>query len=124
MYNPLTIYFALIFLFGVLYFIIIFSYTIGWFKLKSFKLTNTDFKTTLSVIIPARNEEENILKILNDLKKQKYSSGLFEVIIIDDHSTDNTYNRVTDYIEKNSVPAFKIIGRIQMAFQTHTRKMQ
>ena len=109
MYSLLTIYFALIFLFGVLYFIIIFSYTIGWFKLKSFKLTNRDFKTILTVIIPARNEEENILKILNDLKKQKYSSNLFEVIIIDDHSTDNTYSTVADYIKKNNVPAIKII---------------
>lgn len=44
----------------------------------------------ISVIIPARNEEENLPALLNALDRQTYPEDLFEVIVIDDHSTDRT----------------------------------
>ena len=40
----------------------------------------------VSVIIAARNEEINIPKLLSDLKRQSYSTDLFDIIIADDHS--------------------------------------
>lgn len=43
-----------------------------------------------SVIIPARNEEEIIASCLQSVLKQNYPADLFEVIVIDDHSADNT----------------------------------
>jgi len=45
---------------------------------------------TFSVVISARNEEVNILKCLHSILNQNYPIHLFEIIIIDDHSTDNT----------------------------------
>ena len=44
----------------------------------------------LSIIIPARNEAERISPLLESLQKQKYR--LFEVLVVDDHSTDDTVN--------------------------------
>ena len=44
----------------------------------------------ISVIIPARNEEDNIGQLLQALQNQTYPAHLFEVIVIDDHSTDKT----------------------------------
>lgn len=44
----------------------------------------------LSVIIPVRNEAENILLLLQDLELQTYGKDLFEVLVIDDHSEDGT----------------------------------
>lgn len=44
----------------------------------------------VSVIIPARNEEKNIEKCLLSVLNQHYEQGRFEVILIDDHSEDNT----------------------------------
>lgn len=46
--------------------------------------------TTFSVIIPARNEEENIQACLTSVLGQNYPPDLFEVILVDDHSTDDT----------------------------------
>ncbi len=43
---------------------------------------------TVSVLIPARNEENNLPAILNDLKLQTYKK--LEIIIYNDKSTDNT----------------------------------
>lgn len=42
----------------------------------------------ITVLVAARNEEKNIEDLLRDLSRQHYSS--FEVIIVDDHSEDNT----------------------------------
>ncbi|MDR1107758.1 MAG: glycosyltransferase family 2 protein [Spirochaetaceae bacterium] len=42
----------------------------------------------VSVLIPARNEEENIERCLASLRNQDYAN--YEIIVIDDNSTDNT----------------------------------
>ena len=47
-------------------------------------------ETTFSIIIPARNEEANIQTCLLSVLQQQYPSALFEVIVINDHSTDQT----------------------------------
>ena len=44
----------------------------------------------LSIIIPAYNEEKNILKVLNNVKKVNLDGITKEIIIIDDFSTDST----------------------------------
>jgi cellulose synthase/poly-beta-1,6-N-acetylglucosamine synthase-like glycosyltransferase len=46
---------------------------------------------TISVIVPARNEEENIAACLHSICQQGYPSHLFQVIVVDDNSTDNTF---------------------------------
>ncbi len=53
----------------------------------------------VSVLIPARNEEENISRCLRMILKQDYPN--FEVIVLDDNSTDNTYEIVKQYSEKD-----------------------
>ncbi len=57
--------------------------------------------TFISIIIPARNEEENIQACLKSVTSQTYPENLFEVIVIDDFSTDNTSAIVNSYAEKN-----------------------
>lgn len=61
----------------------------------------------ISVIIPARNEERNIGHCLDSLLRQDYPSHLFEVIVIDDHSTDNTVSIVESIHEAN--PGIRLI---------------
>jgi dolichol-phosphate mannosyltransferase len=62
---------------------------------------------SLSVIIPAKNEEFNILKTINSLRKNLANSINYEIIIIDDFSIDHTYKVVKKsnfknvYIHKN-----------------------
>jgi poly-beta-1,6-N-acetyl-D-glucosamine synthase len=53
--------------------------------------------TQLSVIIPVRNEEQNILLLLQDLETQKYPKHLYEVIVVDDHSDDQTVKLIGEY---------------------------
>ena len=54
-------------------------------------------RTTISVLIPARNEEKNILLCLASLAGQTYPRDRFEVIVLDDHSTDGTVQAVRSF---------------------------
>ncbi|MEZ9363757.1 glycosyltransferase family 2 protein [Vibrio sp. 10N.286.49.E11] len=66
---------------------------------------------TVSVIIPARNEEDNIEISLGSLLKQSYPKDKFEVIVVDDFSTDSTRAKVEALISKFDVNARCISGR-------------
>ncbi|MBP7562368.1 MAG: glycosyltransferase family 2 protein [Candidatus Cloacimonetes bacterium] len=54
----------------------------------------------VSILIPARNEENNIGKLLNDVENQTYDN--IEVIVFNDMSTDNTAEIVNSYSQWNS----------------------
>ena len=86
----------IILLLFVLYSIVVLRYWYHWKNIPLFKSSSSP-STTISVIIPARNEEENIGDLLKALQKQTYPSSLFEVIVIDDHSTDNTASVVNQF---------------------------
>ena len=53
--------------------------------------------TRITVLIPARNEEARILDCLRSLAGQIYPKDRFEVIVLDDHSTDDTATVVEEY---------------------------
>ncbi len=46
--------------------------------------------TKVSVVVPARNEEKNIAACIESVLNQNYPEELLEVIVINDHSSDNT----------------------------------
>ncbi|MEQ8471661.1 MAG: glycosyltransferase [Marinoscillum sp.] len=58
---------------------------------------------SFSVVVPVRNESENILKLLEDLESQDYPKSQFEVVVVDDNSEDNTMDLVTDYLDTSSL---------------------
>ena len=53
----------------------------------------------VSIILPARNEEEFIGKCLNSLVKQDYEN--YEIIVIDDSSEDKTGEIISEYAKKH-----------------------
>ncbi len=86
-------FFILIFttLLFVIYSVIMLLYRHWFIKLKQFiPQSNIHPKSTFSILIPARNEEENIGALLQSIINQDYPSSLWEVFVIDDFSTDNT----------------------------------
>jgi glycosyltransferase involved in cell wall biosynthesis len=48
-----------------------------------------DAKTGFSIIIPFKDEENNLLPLLKSLQNLNYPAELFEIIMVDDHSEDN-----------------------------------
>lgn len=73
------------------YCLLILQYRQWFLRLPVFKPATTHLpQTKFSVIIPARNEAESIRECLLTVLQQNYPAGLFEVIVINDHSTDET----------------------------------
>ncbi|HKL24347.1 MAG TPA: glycosyltransferase [Candidatus Nanoarchaeia archaeon] len=58
-----------------------------------------------TVVIPAFNEDKSIERTLDSILSSDYPGG-FEVIVVDDGSSDNTYDKAKKY-EKNNVRVFK-----------------
>ena len=63
---------------------------------------NIQPQTWFSIIIPARDEEDNIQSCLQSVLQQNYPSELFEVIVINDHSTDQTENIIRSMQKEHS----------------------
>jgi cellulose synthase/poly-beta-1,6-N-acetylglucosamine synthase-like glycosyltransferase len=58
-------------------------------------------RTKITVIIPARNEENNIAACVESLAHQYYPAQLLEIIVVNDHSTDHTLDRATNALKKH-----------------------
>lgn len=51
----------------------------------------------ISIIVPAYNEEENLPELLNNLFSLKKTLGNFEIVIVDDSSSDKTWPIADSY---------------------------
>jgi cellulose synthase/poly-beta-1,6-N-acetylglucosamine synthase-like glycosyltransferase len=72
----------------------------GLKKIKPFKASSST-EIFVSVIVACRNEEKNLPLLLSDIASQDYNQGLFELIIVDDNSSDSTRNIASGYSIKN-----------------------
>lgn len=71
----------------------------GWSSLPFFSRKSIP-KTKVSVLIAARNEAANIGRTLSDILAQDFPTALLEVIVVDDHSTDDTAAVVRSFAER------------------------
>jgi len=69
-------------------------YTRGHWNLRAFVAKGKTPQTKFSIVIPARNEAANIENCIAGILAQNYPSHLFELIVIDDFSEDETANIV------------------------------
>lgn len=72
------------------YSVLIIYYWQSWLSIPDYVAAGNSPSIKFSVIIPARNEEKNIGTLLTALSNQHYAKECTEIIVIDDHSTDNT----------------------------------
>jgi cellulose synthase/poly-beta-1,6-N-acetylglucosamine synthase-like glycosyltransferase len=73
------------------YLLLLLLYGYGWYRQHTFRIP-ADYhpRTRISIIIAARNEEDNIASCLRSMLNQDYPAGLFHITVADDHSTDRT----------------------------------
>ncbi|WP_207535394.1 glycosyltransferase [Desertivirga arenae] len=95
-------------IFYVVFFFLIIRFTVTLFNfISNPKLPKSPrkYNELVSILIPARNEEEDIINLLQSIQLQDYEN--YEVIILDDNSEDGTYNKCEVFCEKNE--KFRVI---------------
>jgi len=85
--------------FSLLYALVILTLAIGAWRARS--VPSAPCRPSVSIVIAARNEEENIGACLESIVALTYPSDLLEVIIVDDRSTDATARIVQQYVSRH-----------------------
>ncbi|TVQ15128.1 MAG: glycosyltransferase [Bacteroidetes bacterium] len=80
------------------YLLLISLFIRGWRINSAHSQKQQPSKLWVSVVVAVRNEENNILTLLQSLWAQQYPNHLYEVIIIDDFSSDQTPALVAGFI--------------------------
>ena len=62
---------------------------------------------TFSIVVPFRNEAQNLADLIESLRLVIYPEDKFEVVFVDDHSTDNSHEIVENLISNNH--SYKLI---------------
>lgn len=92
---PFTIQ-ALLFL--AVYSFLILSFFVGWLRTRKYTPDQKKAATRVSILIPCRNEKENIPALQALLDNQDYPEELLEIVWIDDHSGDGSDSLLEDLI--------------------------
>ena len=98
---------------------------LGLIHFKRKKVSNSsnlnEFKG-VTIIIPFRNEEATLPKLMSDLEEQDWSrKDMFQIVFVDDHSEDNSANVVKALLEKKMSRLFSI-DLIHLSDQDYGKK--
>lgn len=80
---------------------LMYYYLKAWEDVPESQIAETENWPAVSVLIPVRNEAANIAQLIEDILAQDYPVDQLEIIVIDDHSTDNTASIVKGFPQKN-----------------------
>jgi len=61
-----------------------------------------NIEKTVTIVIAARNEENNLEALLNDIANQDYPKNLLDIVIVDDRSTDSTWEIISQFSKNYS----------------------
>lgn len=98
-----------------LYVVLIGSFCLGFNRVKYFKSNTPKPKTRFSIVIPFRNEAKQLPALLESIFSLNYPKELFEVILIDDESDDDSRNVLDTLLMSNTDDAtnIKVINTIR-----------
>ena len=115
----------LVFQIGLLFCVLVYGLLLlylryNWLKTPIFIFDkNKNFSKGISVIIAVRNEEDNICNLLNSLLLQGYETESFEIILVNDNSTDNTFRLAKEFSdEHNHIHLLSLSNGLEASLRT------
>ena len=101
----------------IIYSVLVLYYGSAWRSTPNYNKRNqTGTPTKFAVVVAARNEEANISQLLTALAAQTYPADYFEVIVVDDHSQDDTASIATSF------PGVKVISLQEEGINSYKKK--
>lgn len=94
---------------GVLYSFILLWLILGVKHLNIFKHKNISPKNGFSIIVAFRNEEENLWALLQSIAQQNYPKQLFEILLVNDASTDQSVRVVQEFLLTNQPVNIRLV---------------
>lgn len=91
-----------------IYVITILVFVYGFNQVNDFTLKNIELKTKFSIVIPFRNEADNLPTLLKSIDQLDYPMASVEFIFIDDASTDNSIDLINNHFDTR--PNIQIIA--------------
>jgi cellulose synthase/poly-beta-1,6-N-acetylglucosamine synthase-like glycosyltransferase len=73
----------------------------GFDKIKTFHPKELAPKTFFAIVVPFRNESANLPQLLDSFKNLNYPKDLFEIILVDDFSEDDSVKQVYNWRMEN-----------------------
>lgn len=98
-------------LYIIVYWLIIFFTKKEDFTVKEEKKIHLSRFPFVSILVPAFNEEDTIIAVLENILKMDYPKNKFEIIVINDGSTDQTKEKVKKFIKRNKIFKIKLINQ-------------
>ncbi|XCF06871.1 glycosyltransferase [Tamlana crocina] len=92
----------------IAYLLLIGAFIFGLERIALFNLENLASKTNFSIVIPFRNEAENLPGLLASIERLNYPKDQFETLFIDDASEDNSAEIIKQSLSKSNIN-FKIV---------------
>lgn len=92
-----------------LYVILMGLFSIGVFRLKTFAGKAVKPETTFTLVIPFRNEKENLPALLHSISKLKYPEKRIEIFFVNDASEDASVAVIQQFILKRKPKGWTIV---------------
>jgi cellulose synthase/poly-beta-1,6-N-acetylglucosamine synthase-like glycosyltransferase len=87
----------------------------GFDKIKTFHSKAIPPKTFFAIVIPFRNESANLPILFESIKNLNYPKELFEIILIDDFSEDDSVRQVYNWRMENGVFQTTLLENIRLS---------
>jgi len=81
----------------------------GWKKIPEFTSEKSPGVIRFSIIVPFRNEAENLPVLLRSLTEINYPKTKFEILLVNDESEDNSVEIIKEFQEKHSEFSVKLL---------------
>jgi cellulose synthase/poly-beta-1,6-N-acetylglucosamine synthase-like glycosyltransferase len=87
----------------------------GFCKIKTFHPTHLQQKTFFAIVIPFRNESDNLPILLESVRNLNYPEDLFEIILVDDDSQDDSVRKFYNWRMENGKFQTTLLENIRLS---------
>lgn len=102
-------------IFVLIYVVTIGHLIYGYKKVPNYEIKETIPKTFFAIVVPFRNESQNLPALLESFKSLNYPVDLFEIILIDDFSEDDSVRQIYNWRMENGIYQMTLLENLRVS---------